>query len=270
MNVQCPHKWWSTLKSAVFGSSSDSSLPPLIRAGGGLVCESVGKADMLPAHFDGKQSRNSVDLPSSCHSSPCLTTFAFRSREVKRLLLGLDSYGCTDPLGVFPLYLKKTADVLAPHLAVVLRRLLRLGNFPVCWRVANVTPISMGPPSSSASKYRLIYLTPILSKVFERLVSVRLGRFMEGRGVLPTTQFAYKKGLCTCDAFLCVECIRNASQVPRPLSRHSFVWSALEMGQGYRIVQIDFSAAFDRVNHQGILFILCSVGVGGSVLSILT
>ena len=35
MNAQCPHKWWSTLKSAVFGSSSDSSLPPLIGAGGG-------------------------------------------------------------------------------------------------------------------------------------------------------------------------------------------------------------------------------------------
>ena len=43
MNAQCPYKWWSTLKSAVFGSSSDSSFPPLIGAGGGLVCESVGK-----------------------------------------------------------------------------------------------------------------------------------------------------------------------------------------------------------------------------------
>ena len=64
--------------------------------------------------------------------------------------------------------------VLAPRLAVLFRRLLRLGSFPVCWRVANVA---------------------ILSKVFERLVSVRLGRFMEGRGVLPTTQFAYRKGL---------------------------------------------------------------------------
>ena len=35
-------------------------------------------------------------------------------------------------------------------------------------------------------------------------------------------------------------------------------------------MQIDFSAAFDRVNHLGILYKLCSVGVGGSVLSILT
>ena len=50
MNVQSPHKWWSTLKSAVFGSSS--SLPQLISEGGGLVCESVGKADLLSDHFD--------------------------------------------------------------------------------------------------------------------------------------------------------------------------------------------------------------------------
>ena len=52
MNVQSPHKLWSTLKSAVFGSSS--SLPPLVGPGGGLVCESVGKADLLSDHFDSK------------------------------------------------------------------------------------------------------------------------------------------------------------------------------------------------------------------------
>ena len=48
-----PHEWWSTLHSAVFGSSS--SLPPLVGGGGGLVCESVGKADLLI-----NQSRESV------------------------------------------------------------------------------------------------------------------------------------------------------------------------------------------------------------------
>ena len=86
-------------------------------------------------------------------------------------------------------------------------------------------------------------------------MSFRLGRFMEGRGVLPTTQFAYRKGLGTCDALLCVA--------------HT-LQNALEMGQEARIVQIDFSAASDRVNHQGILFKLRSVGVGISVPSVLT
>ena len=35
-------------------------------------------------------------------------------------------------------------------------------------------------------------------------------------------------------------------------------------------MQIDFSAPFDRVNHLGILYKLCSVGILGSVLSKLT
>ena len=36
------------------------------------------------------------------------------------------------------------------------------------------------------------------------------------------------------------------------------------------MVQNNFSASFDRANHQWILFKLCSVEVGGSVLSVLT
>ena len=60
MNVHSPHKWWSTLKSVVFGLSS--SLPSLFSEGGGLVCESVGKADLLSDHFDNKQSREVADL----------------------------------------------------------------------------------------------------------------------------------------------------------------------------------------------------------------
>ena len=78
---------------------------------------------------------------------------------------------------------------------------------------------------------------------------------MECSGALPTTPFAYRKGLGTCDALLCMS--------------HT-LQSALESGQEARIVQIDFSAAFDWVNHLGILYKLCSVGIGGSVLSILT
>ena len=102
MNAQSPQKWWSTLKSAVFGLSS--SLPTLVGGGGGLVCESVGKADLLSDHFDGKRSRESVDLPLTCHPSPCLISFAFRSSEVRRLLFDLDPYGSSDPLGMFPLF----------------------------------------------------------------------------------------------------------------------------------------------------------------------
>ena len=99
MNVQFPYKWWSTLKFVVFGSSS--ALPPLLTECGGLVCEPVGKADLLSNHFDSKQSREAVDLPLTCHQYHCFTTIAFRSSDVRRLLLDLDPYGGTDPLVCF-------------------------------------------------------------------------------------------------------------------------------------------------------------------------
>ena len=98
---------------------------------------------------------------------------------------------------VFHLFFKRTAEVLAPRLAVVFRRVLRLGSFLVCWRVANVTPIPKGAPSSSAPNYRPISLTPILSKVFERLVSVRLGSFKECKGVVPTKVYIITTGIPT-------------------------------------------------------------------------
>ena len=116
------------------------------------MCESIGKADLLSEHFDSKHSREAVDLPLTCHPSPSLTTFAFRSSEVRRLLLVLDSSGTWDPSG----FMSHTLQ------------------------------------------------------------------------------------------------------------------SALESGQEARIVQIDFSEAFARVNHQGNLCKLYSVDISGSVLSILT
>ena len=68
----------------------------------------------LSDHFASKQSREAVDLPLTCHPSPSLTTFVFRLREVRRLLLDLDPCGGTDPLGMFPIFLKRTASVMAP------------------------------------------------------------------------------------------------------------------------------------------------------------
>ena len=50
----------------------------------------------------------------------------------------MDPYGGTDPLGMFPLFLQRTADVMAPRLSVVFRRLFVL----VVSRLAGGRPMS--------------------------------------------------------------------------------------------------------------------------------
>ena len=116
------------------------------------MCKLGGKADLLLDHFDVKQSRESVDLPLTCHFSFRLASFAFRSSEVRHLLLDLDPYRGSDPLGMFHIFLKRTADVLAPCLSVVFQWLVCVGSL-VCWRQANVTFIPKDPRSSSVAYY---------------------------------------------------------------------------------------------------------------------
>ena len=79
-------------------------LEQIVGVNGVLVCESVGKADLLFDYYDINQSRESVDLPLICHLSPSLISLDLRSSEVRRLLFDLDPYFSTDPLDMFPLY----------------------------------------------------------------------------------------------------------------------------------------------------------------------
>ena len=79
------------------------------------------------------------------------------------LLLELGSYGGTDALGMFPLFLARTADVL-PFVS-----LWYFGGsfvwvaFLFAGECLMSPPIPKVPPSSKVTNYRL---TPILSKVF--------------------------------------------------------------------------------------------------------
>ena len=109
-------------------------------------------------------------------------------------------------MGCFLLFFQKTASVLAPKLSCLFRRLLRGGEFPLEWRIADVTPIPKGPLSALVCNYRPISITPVLSKVFERLIALRFGRFLERSGFLPSHQYSYRKRLGTCDALLDIIC----------------------------------------------------------------
>ena len=69
--------------------------------------------------------------------------------------------------------------------------------------------------------------------------------------MLPTTEFAYQFAFNQ----VCTLCVSHT------------LHSTLESRHDGRIMRIYFSVACDRVNHLGILYKLCSVGIGGSVLS---
>ena len=102
------------------------------------------------------------------------------------------------------LFHKRTADVLTPSLTVVFRLLVHLSSFqiagdrPVPFKFRKVRRPPLLPITEPISR------TSVLSKVIQHLMSVDLGQFVKRSGVLPTTLFAYRKCLGTCDALLCM------------------------------------------------------------------
>ena len=241
------------METALFGV--DVAVPPLLRPNGSLTHCPKEKAALFADVFDGKQSNDSLSMPQSCFPEAELT-FAFHSGEAKKLLLELDPYGGTGPDGIFPLFFVKTANYLVPKISTVLRKLVRIGGFSICWRVGNITPVpKSGSENSCPSDYRPITITPVLSKVFECLLAKHLNNFAEKRNLFPNLQFGFHKGLGTCDALLT---ITNSVQ------------KALDSGCEVRLVGLDFSAAFDRISHKALVFKLRQLGVGGPFLSILT
>ena len=132
------------------------------------------------------------------------------------MLLDLDPYGGGDPDGMFPNFYKQMARKLAPKLAEV---------------------FSPGYTSAEVGDYRRLSITPLLSKVFEKIVARKLNHFLESYCLLPPPQISYRRGL-TCDALL-------------TLFHH--LQGAFDRGMERNRVQLHFSAAFDR----GVTVVCC-------------
>ena len=251
--INQPHLWWTKLKSSIFGSNN-ASLPPLLKPDGTLTTIPGEKAELLHSAFDAKQSNNDVPLPDTCHPEPILTKFAFRSRDVKNILNDLDSWGGEDPDGFFPLFFKKVSSTLSPKLSRFYRFLFRRCIFPDERNLCNTVPIPKCGMSAVCTNYRPISILPVLSKVAEKLIFKPLYRYLESNHLLADRHYAYRKKLGTCDALLDLTCHMQKD---------------LDSGFETRIVQLDFSAAFDLVNHKALIFKLQNLGVGGWVLELL-
>ena len=120
------------------------------------------KASLLGSQFDSKQCLEQFVTPLFCFPQSRCNSLAF---FFLRLLLDLDTYGGVEPLGVFPLFLKIVADIIAPKLNTIFRELIRRLLFLECWRSTNVTAILKGALSPDKVNYRPISITLILSKV---------------------------------------------------------------------------------------------------------
>ena len=122
---------------------------------------------------------------------------------------------------------------LAGIIAFMINYSLRTGTLPTTWLTAIVTPIPKVPNPKCLTDYRPISVTPLLSRLTEKLL-VRHWLRSALTAVDLRDQFAFKPtGSTTCALINCFD----------------YVTKMLESNHYVRCILIDFTKAFDMVDH---------------------
>lgn len=145
----------------------------------------------------------------------------------------------------------KTATAI-PLFNTLLTRLINssfeTGVFPHQLKIAKVVPIHKGGSKTDVSNYRPISLLSSFSKIFEKIMHKRVSNFLENNNILYDMQYGFRSGRS------CEHAILKAKNE---------ILAALSKKQIAMLLLIDFSKAFDLVDHDILLEKLHNYGIRG-------
>ena len=170
--------------------------------------------------------------------------------EVERMLCNLKS---TAPgYDMLPSWLFRSCSYeLAIPVAHIYNCSIHSGSVPNPWRTAIVTPVPKIPLPVSLSDFRPISVTPILSRVAEKFIVKHFVQPAIPADII-LDQFAFKcTGSTTCALIA--------------LQHH--ISSLLELNNYVRCLVIDFSKAFDIIDHAILLGKLTALPIPGYIIN---
>ena len=96
--------------------------------------------------------------------------------------------------------LKENADYFAEFICIQFNDSVNSSKFPSSFKCANITPIFKNESRNHKTNYRPVSILPIVSKIFEKIMSNQLSTYFEK--ILSKLQFGFRKGFSTQHCFL--------------------------------------------------------------------
>lgn len=136
---------------------------------------------------------------------------------------------------VSPLMLKYCSPFIDKYITHIINCCMEINYFPDLWKISIGKPLPKTSNPASFNDLRIISILPVLSKIYEKVLFFQMYEFCTRNEIIPDVQCGFRKNFSTSVALINV-----IDDVVR----------ASDKKLNSALILLDFSKAFDTINHQ--------------------
>ena len=197
-------------------------------------------------------SNVNVNPTSYIHNENCNSMFInpVTSNKVKNIVMSLKESSPGED-GITAQILKYTLNYFVEPLTHSVNLSLSQGIFPQELKTAKVIPLYKSGDKKLMNNFRPVSVLPVFSKIYERLMYNRLIAFINKHNILYKYQFGFRQNHGTNTALICL------------MDR---IIKSIDSGDIVLGIFLDFSKAFDTVNHKILINKMYKYGARGTAI----